>query len=280
MFSNDSENVLFLFGGHQDIRSLKAAPSGPPPATIFVRFGQPLSSFQIMDETEGWIALNPFEGRLLAVAMAAVMDLATIENPSDDPIGGAFDMPDGVRSRYLAELAPASADDEQIVPIVGVVRRDLFSEDCTVSLMNIAWDDYRALAERAELRVTSRERFQDRGDGIPVVVISGPTMLTGSVSEKLHRARPLGITFGKTPEGLTMLVGGSDESFELVTTQDESLDLLEWWRAGTTSSEGASALIVANSSHEQLESDRWIPSQVFAVFEFGNQEGHRRVSQA
>ena len=94
------------------------------------------------------------------------------------------------------------------------------------------------------------------------------------MSEKLHRAQPLGITFGKTPEGLTMLVGGSNESFELVTTQDESVDLMGWWRAGTNSSEGASALIVVDSSPEQMDSDRWVPAQVFAVFEFGRQVGH------
>jgi hypothetical protein len=271
-FTSDSSNVLFLIPGWRNLRDLqKAGFTGPPPGTVFAELHEADPTFQLI-ESEGRLPVDRFSGQMLALALAAMVELNAADPSPETEIRGDLRLPGDVRGRYRAVQAPADPDADRAVPMMSVLRHDLYADgDCTVSFMHIRWDEYRALCGRAQLRVPSPEPFEDQGESIPVIVLSASIKEAWSIADKLHTARPLGIAFGETEDGLSVMVAGPNAGYVLMSTQEEASGVLAWWHSGTDSSGGASALMVVDTTPDQSSLDRWLPTHVLAVFEFGRQ---------
>ena len=265
-------HILLVFPGWRDMRELQKAGLGqPPPLTIMAELDDPESSFQRADD-EGWIPLDRFSGRLLALAMAAIVDLAAAEGPRDTEIKGELQLPGRVRSRYRAVLKPADPGDEHLVPITSKVRMDLLHEgDSTLSFMTLGWDEYRKLSQRAQLRVPAAEPFEDRGETIPVVLISDPIERAWPIADKLHAAELLGLSFAPMGASLGLLAIGPKDGYCLTVLNEEAAAVRAWWQASTESSGGAVALMVVDTTPDPNRLERWVPANVLAVFEFGRQ---------
>lgn len=74
-FDHDAgHHILFLFPGWRDMRDLQQAGlAQSPPGTIMAEPQDPDSTFQMADD-DGWLPLDRFSGRLLALAIAAIID--------------------------------------------------------------------------------------------------------------------------------------------------------------------------------------------------------------
>ncbi len=270
--TNAGNHLLFLFPGLCDMRYLqRAGLAEPHPGTIMAELRDPDSSFQMADDG-GWLPLDRFSGRLLALALAAIIDLNASPRLPDTEISGELALPGRVRGRYRAVLKPSQPDDDRVVPIVGRVREDLFEEgDGTITFMNLAWDKYRALAGRAQLRMPAPESFEDLGESIPVVVISDSVTRAWSVVDKLHAAEPMGLSFGQMEDRLAVILAGSKDIYWLTTLDEQGAAVRAWWQVGRDASLGAAALMVADTTPDPDRFDRWVPANVLAVFEFGRQ---------
>jgi hypothetical protein len=271
----NGHRLLFLFPGFRDILDCqRAGLAKPPPGTVFAQLKEPDSSFQMADD-DGWLPCDRFSGRLLALALAAIIDLTACPRPPDTEIIGELALPGRVRGRYRAVLKPRQPDDDGAVPIIGKLRGDLFEEgDATITFMNLDWDTYRALAGRAQLHQPAPEAFDDRGESIPVVVISDSIKRAWSVADKLHAAEPLGLSFGAMGDRTGVVLDGSKDTYCLTTLDQEAEAVRAWWQVGRDASLGAAALMVADTTPDPNRFDGWVPANILAVFEFGLQ---RRV---
>ncbi len=267
-FSNGPMNTLFLFPGRRDLRTLQqAGMAEPPPGTIFAELHDPTPGFQVITP-DGWLPPERRETRLLALAFAAMTDLAAGGNTSvETEAAGELVMPGGGRGRYRARRAPAHPDADRFVPITGLLREDLYGhEECTVSLMRMPWPEYRGVRERAVIYRAATDPFQDRSELIPLVVLSGSADLATGIAGKLQAAEPLGITFAERDGALAMILPGLKDSYLLMEAGEQREEVLLWWH-GTKSSGGAYALMVTDSPPDPPA--QWHPLTVLAVFEFG-----------
>lgn len=268
-FVTESNNVLFLFPGWRNFRDLqKAGFDKPPPGTVFAELRNPDPAFHVI-ESDGQLPLDLFSGRMLALALAAMVDLGDADQSPEAEIRGKLQLPGGGLGRYRAVRAPADPGAEHIIPMMGVLRHDLYADgDATVSFMRSPWSEFGVLAERAQLHVPSAEPFVERGESIPVVVVSAPIKVAWSIADKLHAAKPLGMTFGKTEEGIVFIAGGRHEWYALMTTEDAG-GAIDFLHEGIDSSGGVSALIVVDTTPDPDRYEEWRPTNVLAVFEFG-----------
>jgi hypothetical protein len=243
----------------------------PPPGTIMAEFRDPNSTFQMAGD-DGWDPLDRFSARLLALAIAALIDLNAAGGPTGSEITGDLQLPGNVRGRYRAVLKPHDPEDDRLVPMMCKVRMDLLEEgETTLSFVNLDWHTYRALANRAQLRVPSQEPFKDRGHSVPVILISDPIKRAWSIADKLHAAEPLGIALMPVQDSLAVVAAGPTEGYCLTILNEEAAGVRDWWNAGTDASAGASALMVVDTTPDMNRFDRWDPANVLAVFEFGRQ---------
>lgn len=266
-------HVLFVFPGWRTMRDLQQdGRTQPPPLTMMIELRDPNSTFQMAGD-DGWGPLDRFSGRLLALAMAAIIDLTAAGSLPDTEIKGELQLPGRVRGRYRAVLKPADPEDEHLVPVMSKVRMDLLQEgDSTLSFMNIGWDEYRALSKRAQLRVPAPEPFQDRGESMPVVLISDPIERAWSIADKLHAAEPMGLSFVPMEASLGLVAIGPKDGYCLTVLNEEAAAVRRWWQASTESSGGAIALMVVDTTPDPNRFERWQPANVLAVFEFGSQK--------
>lgn len=266
-------HILLVFPGWRDMRDLQRAGSAqPPPLTVMAELADPVSTFQMADD-DGWLPIDRFSGRLLALAFAAIIDLNAAGSPPDTEISGELRLPGKVRGRYRAVLKPADSEDDRLMPVMSKVRMDLLQEgDSTLTFMNLSWETYRALSKRTQLCVPSPEPFEDRGQSIPVVVVSDPIERAWTVADKLHAAEPLGLAFVPMAAQVGLVVVGPKDGYCLTILNEEAAAVRAWWKASTDGSGGAVALIVVDTTPDPDRFDRWVPTNVLAVFEFGSQK--------
>lgn len=272
-FDNPGGNhVLFVFPGWRDMLQLQQAGHGEPPnLTIMCEFAEPYSSFKMIDDGD-WCPLDRFSARLLALAMAAIIDLSAIDGPPDTEVKGELQLPGRVRGRYRAVLKPHDPNNDHLVPVMSKISMDLLKEgDTTLTFMNIGWNEYRSLSNRAQLRVPAPEPFQDRGESIPVVLVSDPIERAWSIADKLHAAELMGLSFVPMEASLGLVAIGPKDGYCLTVLNDEAAAVRAWWQAGTDASGGAIALMVVDTTPDPNRFDRWKPANVLAVFEFGSQ---------
>ena len=268
---NTGEHVLFVFPGWRDGRELQAAGLGQPPElTIMAIIGDPESSFQRVCDDD-WLPLDRFSGQLLALAMAAIIRLNAIGGPTDTEVTGDLQLPGRVRGRYRAVLKPRDPDDDRLVPVMSKIRMDLLEEgESTVSFMTVGWDRYHELSKRAQLVVRSRDPFEERGQLIPVILISDPIERAWSVADRLHAAEPIGMTLAPMKDSLALIVSGPKDGYCLTVLNKEATTARAWWQAGIEESGGAIALMIVDSTPDPDRVDKWTPANVLAVFEFGS----------
>ncbi len=241
----------------------------PPPGTIFAELRDPAPHFQVITP-DGWLPPERLETRLLALAFAAMSDLASGGSaPVDTEAAGELVLPGGARGQYRARRAPAHPDADNSVTIGGLLRDDLYGdEECTATLMRLPWPEYRVLRERAVTHRALKDPFKDLTETIPVVVLSGSAELATGIAGKLQAAEPLGITFGEKDGVLAMILPGLKDSYLLTQVEEEREEMLVWWH-GTKSSGGAHALMVTDTVPDPAA--EWHPTTVQAVYEFGSQ---------
>jgi hypothetical protein len=272
-FDNTGEHVLFVFPGWRDSRELhRAGFDQPPPLTIMAALADPASSFQMADD-DGWLPLDRFSGQLLALAMAAIIRLNAIGGPTDTEVSGELQLPGRVRGRYRAVLKPHNPDDDRLVPVMSKVRMDLLEEgETTLSFMNLGWDTYRELSKRAQLMVPWPDPFEDRGESIPVVVISDGIKRAWTAADKLRAAEPLDLSLMPMEASLGVIVSGPEEGYCLTMLKEQAAAVRAWWQAGIEESGGAIALMVVDTTPDPNRLDKWAAANVLAVFEFGSRK--------
>jgi hypothetical protein len=273
LFDNPGAHVLLVFPGWRDLRELlRAGFDPPPPLTIMAELADPDSSFQMADN-EGWLPLDRFSGQLLALAMAAIIRLAAMGGLTDTEVTGELQLPGRVRGRYRAVLKPRDPDDDRLVPVMSKIRMDLLEEgESTVSFMTVGWDRYRELAKRAQLLVPSRDPFEERGELLPVILISDPIERAWSVADRLHAAEPIGMTLAPMKDSLALIVSGPKDGYCLTVLNEKAATARAWWQAGIEESGGAIALMIVDTTPDPDRADKWAPANVLAVFEFGSQK--------
>jgi len=272
-FDNAASHILFVYPGWRDMRELQTAGLGQPPElTIMAEFADPESSFQRVYEGE-WLRLDRFSIRLLALAMAAIVDIHAAGGPTDTEVTGQLQLPGRVRGRYRAVLKPKDPDSDRLVPVMSKVRMDLLEEgESTVSFMSLGWDQYRALAKRSQLVMPSREPFEDHGQSIPVILISDPIERAWSVADRLHAAEPIGMTLAPIEDTLALIVTGPQDGYCLTVLNERAALARAWWQASIEESGGAIALMIVDTTPDPDRADQWFPANVLAVFEFGSQK--------
>jgi hypothetical protein len=272
-FDNNGEHVLFVSPGWRDLRELhRTGFDQPPPLTIMAALADPASSFQVADD-DGWLPLDRFSGQLLALAMAAIVRLSAMSGPRDTEVSGELQLPGRVRGRYRAVLKPHDPDDDRLVPVMSKVRMDLLEEgETTLSFMNLGWDTYRELSKRAQLAVPSPDAFEDRGESIPVVIISDAIKRAWTAADKLRAAEPLGLTLVPMEASLGVIVSGPQDGYCLTMLKEEATAVRAWWQTSIEESGGAIALMVVDTTPDPTRLDNWAAANVLAVFEFGSQK--------
>jgi len=284
-FSNGSTNALFLFPGHRNMLDLKRGGMAEPPAgTIFVELLdnqappqtiaaardngwpvelRPVPAFRAI-APNGWLPLERSQTRLLALAFAAITDFdgANALGP-DAEVAGELTMPEATRGRYRARRAPGN--DEGIVPLMGMPRLDLYGDaDCMLSFTTISWSEYWALRQSAPFCRAAKLPFEERGELIPLVTISGSHDEAAEIAQKLIAADPLAITFGESGDVLAAILVGLKESYMLLQAEEHREELM-LWRHATRSSGGAHAVVVDDRDAGQQPADR--EASVHAIFE-------------
>ncbi len=270
---NAGSHILFVFPGWRDMRELHAAGLGQPPElTIMAELGDPESSFQRLDE-DNWLPLDRFSGRLLALAMAAIVDIDAAGGPTDREVTGELQLPGKVRGRYRAVLKPRDPDDDRLVPVMSKVRLDLIEEgETTISFMNLGWEQYRELSNRSQLVVPSREPFEEHGQSIPVILVSDPIERAWSIADRLHAAEPMGMTLAPIEGSLALVVSGPQDGYCLTMFNENAATARAWWQANKEESGGAMALMIVDTTPDPDRLDQWFPANVLAVFEFGSRK--------
>lgn len=280
--ANKTMNVILLIPGWRNMIDLqKAGATGPPPGTVMMELHDGEPAFQVL-ETHGPDPLDRRSARLLTLALAAMIDLAAADPSPETEVSGQLPLPGAIRGRYRAVRAPVDPEAADLVPVMSVIRNDLFSGgDATVSFMRVTPDGYRDLANQAghadspgPAPKVPIEDSRSAKESIPIVLISGEVKSAWSVADKLHAAKPLGIVFGETPDGFTAVVTGSPTSYVLMPSGPEALAARDWWQEETRGSDGACALVVADTTPHPEDLDRWNPAHVFAVFPFGKLISH------
>ncbi len=288
-FSNDSVSALFLFPGHQNLLDLQRAGMAEPPAgTIFVELLddpappeaiaavrehgwpvelRPIPAFRAISP-DGWLPLERSQTRLLALALAAITDFdGAVDSGPSAEIAGELTMPENTRGRYRARRAP---DDDGMVPLMGMPRPDLYGDaDCTLSFTTISWPEYWALRARAPVCRPAKLPFEERGELIPVMTISGSRDHALEIAQKLTAAEPLGVTFGESDDVLAAILVGLKASYMLLQVQEQREELM-LWRHATRSSGGAHAVAVEDTDAGQEPGDPNTAS-VHAIFECRSQ---------
>jgi hypothetical protein len=270
---NAGSHILFVFPGWRDMSEMRTAGLGQPPdLTIMAELGDPQSSFQRLYEGD-WLPLDRFSGRLLALAMAAILEMSAAGVSTGTEVTGELTLPGRVRGRYQAVLKPRDPDDDRLVPMMSKVRMDLLEEgESTVSFMTLGWDTYRTLSKRAQLVVPSRDPFKDHGESIPVILISDPIERAWSVADRLNAAEPMGMTLVPMEDSLGLVVSGPQDGYCLTVLNENAAGARAWWRASIEESGGAIALMIADTTPDPDSADEWFPAHVLAVFEFGSQK--------
>jgi hypothetical protein len=283
-FSTGPRNALFVFPGRVNLFELQKAGLGEPPAgTIFVnmvdgessesrreaeQFGwptglRPVPYFKAI-MPDGWSPLDRTQIRLLALAFAAISHVHSATDSTE--VVGEVAMPGATWGRYRARQAPA--DEDGIVPIMGVPRDDLCGdEDGALDFTTTPWEEYEALKAGTRLLRASKQPLQPRGDSIPLVTISGSAKLAADVTRKLTAADPLGVTFGEMDGRLGALLIGLNDSYFLVDATEHREELM-LWRHVARSIVGGHAFVVAETGSKRKSGDASIRS-VHAIFEFG-----------
>lgn len=284
-FSNGSTTALFLFPGRRNLRDLQRAGMAEPPAgTIFVELLddraspetiaavcangwpadlRPIPSFRAIAR-DGWLPLERSQTRLLALAFAALTDFdGTGATGANVEIAGELTMPGATRGRYQVRRAPA--EDDNTVPLMSMPRPDLYGDaDCVLSFTTISWSEYWALRARATLCRPAKLPFEERGELIPLVTISGPSGGAAQIVQKLDAAEPLGIAFAETDGFLAAILAGLKESYVLLETQEREELML--WKHVTRLSAGAYAVVVEDTQAGHVPGDEKAES-VHAIFE-------------
>jgi hypothetical protein len=270
-FTKGPSNVLFLFPGWRGLLDLQKTGHGaPPPGTVYLELGETDCSFAEFD-SQGIGPPDRFSGRLLTLALSAMIDLAGADPAPDTEVTGELSLPGRVRGRYRAVRAPAGADAGRLVPLMTIVRTDLYAEgDGTVTFMTVTSTGYRDLAERAQVRWPADKVIEDLDEVMPVAVVSAPIKTAWSIADKLHATKPVGIVFGETPQGFSAIVTGPDTGYVLMPSQEEVLTANDWWREATKASGGRSALVVVDTTPDGNQLERWDPTHVLAFLEFGS----------
>src|SRR2546425_5276751 len=285
-FTNSSATALFLFPGHQNLLDMQRRGLGEPPAgTIFVELLDdrvPPESIAELRE-HGWPAglrpmpffknITPYgrqalernQIRLIALALSAITDFDGARDIGpDDEVAGELAIPEDTRGRYRARRAPA--DDDGMVPLMGMPRLDLYGDaDCALTFTTIPWPEYWALRDRTPLCRQAKVPFEELGDAVPVVTISGPRGQATEIAQKLTAAEPLGVMFGEKDDVLAAILVGLKESYMLLQVQEEREELI-LWRHATSSSGGAHAVAVEETDGGQEPGDPNTAS-VHAIFE-------------
>jgi hypothetical protein len=213
----------------------------------------------------GWQPLERNQIRILALAFAAITDFDRARDIGPDgEVAGELTMPEDTRGRYRARRAPA--DDDGMVPLMGMPRLDLYGDaHCALTFTTISWPDYWALRGRAPLCRPAKLPFEEQGEVVPVVTISGPRQQATEIAQKLTAAEPLGVMFGETDDVLAAILVGLKESYMLLQVQEEREELM-LWRHATSSSGGAHAVAVEDTDGGQEPGDPNTAS-VHAIFE-------------
>jgi hypothetical protein len=284
-FSNGPMNVLFLFAGHRNLLDVQRAGMAEPPAgTIFVELLddraspatiaaareagwpaelRPIPAFRVITPN-GWLPLERSQNRLLALAFAAITDFdgARDLEPNAE-VAGELTMPEATRGRYRARRAPANDDGK--VPLFGMPRLDLYGDaDCTLSFTTISWSEYWALKQDAPFCRAAKLPFEERGELIPLVTISGSRAEAAEIAQKLMAADPVGITFGESDDVLAAILVGLKESYMLLQVEEQREELM-LWRHATRSSGGAHAVVVEDKDAGEQPADQEV--SIRAVFE-------------
>src|SRR6266849_1736462 len=284
-FSTGSTNALFLFPGHRNLLDLQRGGMAEPPAgSIFVELLddqappqaiaaardngwpvelRPVPAFRAITPN-GWLPLERSQTRLLALAFAAITDFdgANALGP-DAEVAGELTMPEATRGRYRARRAPGN--DDGMVPLMGMPRLDLCGEaDCMLSFTTISWSEYWALRQSAPFCRAAKLPFEERGELIPLVTISGSRDEAAEIAQKLMAADPLSITFGESGDVLAAILVGLKASYMLLQAEEHREELM-LWRHATRSSGGAHALVVEDKDAGQQPADQ--EASVRAIFE-------------
>ena len=266
-FVQGPRNVLFLFPGRRDLRALQQSGLSEPPAvTIFAEMDHTDSAFKVITP-DGCLPLERRETQLLALAYAALTRLVAAEDEPSEA-SGDLSLPGGVRGRYRVRLAPPHPDADQLVPVFGIAREDLYEGESTLSMVSVGWADYEVLRQRARVCVKTQEPFHDPGDHFPLVILSSSADLAHEATRKLQVAQPLGIAFSEKNGVLAMMLPGRQDGYVLTEFDTEREQVLLWWHQVKTNS-GAYAVVITDSAPDA--SGRWDPTTVEAVFEFGRQ---------
>ncbi len=284
-FSTGSTNALFLFPGHRNLLDLQRGGMAEPPAgSIFVELLddqappqtiaaardngwpvelRPVPAFRAITRN-GWLPLERSQTRLLALAFAAITDFdgANALGP-DAEVAGELTMPEATRGRYRARRAPGN--DDGMVPLMGMPRLDLYGDaDCMLSFTTISWSEYWALRQSAPFCRAAKLPFEERGELIPLVTISGSRDEAAEIAQKLMAADPLAITFGESGDVLAAILVGLKASYMLLQAEEHREELM-LWRHATRSSGGAHALVVEDKDAGQQPADQ--EASVRAIFE-------------
>jgi hypothetical protein len=289
-FSSGSRSVLLLFPGHRNLLDLQRGGMAEPPAgTIFVELLddpdspeattearehgwpaelRPFPAFRAISQ-DGWLPLERSQIRLLALAFAAIVDFDGADDIGPDAeVAGELTLPESTRGRYRARRAPA--DDDGMVPLMGMPRLDLYGDaDCVLSFTTIPWSEYWALREGAPLCRPAHVPFEEQGELIPLVTISGPREQATEIAQKLTAADPLGVMFGEAEDLLAAILVGLKATYMLLQAQEQREELM-LWRHATRSAGGAHAVVVEDTDAGQQPADTNAAS-VHAIFECRSQ---------
>jgi hypothetical protein len=288
---NGPMSALLVFPGHRNMLDLQRAGLAEPPAgTIFVelvddrdsphvdatarQYGwpadlRPIPFFKTITP-DGWLPLDRSQTRLLALAFAAISDFDSARNGGVHPgVAGKLTMPESTRGRYRA--SPAPADDDRMVPLMGMPRADLYGDaDCTLSFTAVSWSEYRELRARALLCRPAKGQMEERGESVPLVTISGSGEQAADIAQKLNAAEPLGVAFGELDGTLTAILVGLKQSYVLIEAHEQREELM-LWRHTTRSSAGGYAVVVEDAGPDPQSGDLTTHS-VRAIFECGSAE--------
>jgi hypothetical protein len=225
---------------------------------------RPIPAFRAITP-HGWLPLERSQTRLLGLAFAAITDFdrsGRIEPNAE--VAGELTLPEDSRGRYRARRAPDG--DDGMVTLFGMPRLDLYGDaDCILSFTTISWPEYWALREGAPLCRPAKLPFEEQGELIPLVTISGSRGEAAEIAQRLIAADPLGVTFGETDDLLAAILVGLKESYMLLQVKEQREELM-LWRHATRSSAGAHAVVVEDTDAGQQPGDPKAAS-VHAIFE-------------
>src|SRR2546425_688361 len=143
----------------------------------------------VYEQARRFVSARPWErlahGSLYLDLKVGSWQEACAQHFSNDSVSALFLFP-GHQNLLDLQRAGMAPDDDGMVPLMGMPRPDLYGDaDCTLSFTTISWPEYWALRARAPVCRPAKLPFEERGELIPVMTISGSRDHALEIAQKL-----------------------------------------------------------------------------------------------